>query len=94
MSVPVSWVLASGSALAMAISFLARLLYNSQQKQINLQQKQIDNFQKELDYMREISKQRNETIKAQNEIIANLQQDIKDLKKGCLAHGCHWVKRG
>ena len=35
MSVPVAWVLASGAALAAAISGLAKLVYNSQQKQID-----------------------------------------------------------
>lgn len=86
MSVPVGWVLASGAALAGAISGLARLVYSSQQKQ-------IDALRDEIKEMRKISEGRATTILKQTEVILNLQNDIKDLKKGCGANGCMWKNR-
>lgn len=86
MSVPVSWVLASGAALAAAISGLAKLIYNSQQKQ-------IDALRDEIKEMRKVSDSRATIISTQSEIILNLQADIKDLKKGCGAGGCIWANR-
>lgn len=85
MSVPVSWVLASGGALAGAISFLANLVYKSQQKQ-------IDGLREAMEDMRKVSQARSKTIDTQNTIILNLQKDIADLKKGCGSDGCGWKK--
>ena len=85
MSVPVGWVLASGASLAGAISFLARLVYNSQQKQ-------IDGLRDAMEDMRKVSQTRSKTIDTQNTIILNLQKDIHDLKKGCGVNGCRWKR--
>lgn len=86
MSVPVGWVLASGATLAGAISFLAKLIYNSQQKQ-------IDALRDEIKEMRKLSDERSKIIETQNSIILNLQKDIADLKRGCGAQTCLWIGR-
>ena len=86
MSVPVAWVLASGAALAGAISFLAKLVYASQQKQIDI-------LRDEIKGMREISKSRSLTIEAQDRIIVGLQKDISDLKRGCGHEACLFKTR-
>lgn len=72
MSVPVSWVLASGAALAGAISFLAKLIYASQQKQIDL-------LRDEIKEMRETSKARSKMIEDQNTLIHKLQDQCSDM---------------
>lgn len=86
MSVPVSWVLGSGGTLALAITYLAKLIHTGQQKQIDL-------LRDEIKEMREVSRVRSETILSQNKTIEALQDDIKDLKRGCGHDACLFVKK-
>tara|TARA_R110000772_G_scaffold268565_2_gene396225 strand:- start:9273 stop:9569 length:297 start_codon:yes stop_codon:yes gene_type:complete len=85
LSVPVGWVLASGATLSGAISYLARLIYNSQQAQIDI-------LREEIREMRKINEARSAIIVGQNETIIALQDDIRDLKRGCYAEGCRWLQ--
>lgn len=72
MDVPVSWVLASGAALTGAISFLAKLIYASQQKQIDI-------LRSEIQEMRDVSKARSKMIDDQNKTIHNLQDQVTSM---------------
>jgi hypothetical protein len=72
LQVPVSWVLASGATLAGAISFLAKLIYASQQKQIDI-------LRDEIKEMREVSRMRSKMIEDQNTLIHKLQDQISDM---------------
>ena len=83
MNVPISWVLTSGGALAMAISFLARMLFNSQKAQITALRED----------MREASRGRDIIIEAQSRTIQALQDDVRSLKQGCGHDQCHFKKR-
>ena len=86
MSVPVSWVLASGAAMAGSITTLAGLIYKSQQKQIDI-------LREEIAALRVISSDRSSTIKSLNIANAKLQDDVQDLKRGCGAPDCVWKNR-
>ena len=79
MSVPVSWVLASGATLAGAISALAGIIYTTMNARIN--------------DLRDTLQRRGVTMTAQQKTITALQSDISDLKKGCGAQGCLWKNR-
>ncbi len=79
MAIPVSWALASVSALALAISGLAKMLYSSQNKRIEHLEKQIKSVQS-------INESQAEMIKQQNQINLNLQKDIADLKARLRKH--------
>jgi hypothetical protein len=79
MSVPVSWVLASGATLAGAIAAMAKIVHITMMARIQDLKETLDR--------RHIASQ------AQEETIRKLQSDVNDLKKGCGHEACLWRLR-
>lgn len=79
MAVPVSWVLASGAALAGSITALAGIIYKSQNARITDLQAALD--------------RRGDISRNQEEMIRKLQTDVQDLKRGCGHEGCLWRRK-